>query len=183
MPAPGRSGTSAQPFSMRSGCCNNTSAQSAYSSQWQVGVAASRWALSAGIRCESTGFHRESDMRIAPRFLCAATAWALLTSALAQNAPVLSHPLGASATKAPVASPAPEAPLAGALRNITWNNLTPKDWDPLKEFKDMKMSALSDSDPRANAMLEHIRDLWDNAPPTTHWKARPCAWPYSTQAR
>lgn len=158
MPAPGRSGTSAQPFSMRSGCCNNTSPQSAYSSQWQVGVAASRWALSAGIRCESSGFHRESDLRVAPRFLCAATAWALLTSALAQ-------------------------PLAGTLRNITWNDITPEDWDPLKEFKDMKTSALSDSDPRANAMLKHIRDVWDNAPPTTHWKARLSAWPYSAQAR
>ena len=103
-------------------------------------------------------------MRIAPRFLCTATAWALLTSAFAQNAPVLSHPLGASATKAQVASPAPAAPLAGAFRNITWDDLTPKDWDPLKEFKDMNMSTLSDSDPRANAMLKRIREVWDNAP-------------------
>ena len=103
-------------------------------------------------------------MRIAPRFLCTATAWALLTSAFAQNAPVLSHPLGASATKAQVASPAAAAPLAGAFRNITWDDLTPKDWDPLKEFKDMNTSTLSDSDPRANAMLKRIREVWDNAP-------------------
>jgi len=103
-------------------------------------------------------------MRIALRLLCAATAWALLTPAFAQNAPALKHPLGATATKDQPAGPALAAPVAGTFRKISWGDLTPKDWDPLKEFKDMEMSRLSDSDPRANAMLKRIREVWDNAP-------------------
>ena len=42
----------------------------------------------------------------------------------------------------------------------------PGDWDPLKDFKDMDLggSVLSDDDPRAKAMYERLRQIWDAAP-------------------
>jgi len=60
----------------------------------------------------------------------------------------------------------PKAPAAKAspFKTITWDELVPKDWDPMKEFKGMDMSMMSDGDPRAQQMLKKLRDVWDNAP-------------------
>lgn len=103
-------------------------------------------------------------MRTALKLLFGAAIWALLAPASAQNAAVPSTLPGAASTKDQVAGPASAAPTAGAFRKIAWDDLTPKDWDPLKEFKGLNMSALSDSDPRANAMLKRLSEVWDNAP-------------------
>jgi uncharacterized protein len=78
------------------------------------------------------------------RSMTAAMAWALLASAMAQTPP---------ATKP-----------AGVYRNTPWEDLTPKDWDPMKEFREMRGSPLSDNDPRANSMLKRMREAWDSAP-------------------
>jgi hypothetical protein len=51
-----------------------------------------------------------------------------------------------------------------SFRELTWDDLTPKDWDPLKQFRDMNFGALSDADPKAIAMLQRMRETWDNAP-------------------
>lgn len=56
------------------------------------------------------------------------------------------------------------APKAGAFRTVNWDDLVPKDWDPMKEFKGMDFGILQDGDPRANAMLKKMREVWDNAP-------------------
>jgi len=56
------------------------------------------------------------------------------------------------------------APKAGAFKTISWDDLVPKGWDPMKDFKDMNVSVLQDGDPRANEMLKKLRDVWDNAP-------------------
>jgi uncharacterized protein len=53
---------------------------------------------------------------------------------------------------------------APAFREITWDDLVPKDWDPLKQFKDMNFGVLNDADPRAAAMMKKMREVWDNAP-------------------
>ena len=68
-----------------------------------------------------------------------------------------SAPLSTTATA--VASPA-----APSYREVSWDDLTPKDWDPLKQFREMNFGALSDSDPKAIAMLQRMRETWDNAP-------------------
>ena len=68
-----------------------------------------------------------------------------------------SAPLSTTATV--VASPA-----APSYREVSWDDLTPKDWDPLKQFREMNFGALSDSDPKAIAMLQRMRETWDNAP-------------------
>ncbi len=56
------------------------------------------------------------------------------------------------------------AKTATGYRQITWDDLMPKDWDPLKEFKKMDFSKLQDSDPRAQEALVKLREAWDNAP-------------------
>lgn len=79
----------------------------------------------------------------------------------------------AASTPAPNAGPSvtapaparqPANPAAATYRDITWDDLTPKDWDPLKQFKNMNFGVLSDADPRAVAMLKQMRETWDNAP-------------------
>lgn len=53
---------------------------------------------------------------------------------------------------------------AQAAREITWDELVPPDWDPMKQFKDMNWGMLSDADPRAQQMLKKMREVWDQAP-------------------
>ena len=56
------------------------------------------------------------------------------------------------------------APVKAPLRDVNWDDLTPKDWDPLKQFRDTNFNALNDADPKAIAMLQRMRETWDNAP-------------------
>src|SRR3954468_17792306 len=87
----------------------------------------------------------------------AAAAWA------AEPAPkdtTAINPLGGKS-----AAPAAAAkPPAGQARQITWEELVPKDWDPAKEFKGMDLSALDDGDPKANELLMKMQDVSNNAP-------------------
>ncbi len=59
---------------------------------------------------------------------------------------------------------APAAAKPGSYREIKWDELVPKDWDPMKELKGLDLGALSDADPRATQMLKKMREVWDNAP-------------------
>ena len=66
-------------------------------------------------------------------------------------------------TKAqPAAKAAPAKP--SAFKTITWDDLVPKDWDPMAAFKGMDLNLLQDGDPRANDMMKKLREVWDNAP-------------------
>lgn len=51
-----------------------------------------------------------------------------------------------------------------APREIKWDDLVPKDWDPTKGFKGGSFGALNDGDPRAADMLRQMRAAWDAAP-------------------
>lgn len=87
---------------------------------------------------------------------------ALCSLALAQpkdGIPVPGPALGGSkpAAKAATAQPTP-------FKTITWDELVPKDWDPMKEFKGVDMNAMVDGDPRATAMMKRLREVWDSAP-------------------
>jgi hypothetical protein len=68
-------------------------------------------------------------------------------------------------TKAP-ATPAASATAVtpGSFRNVEWDELIPKDWDPAAAFKDFNLATLKDSDPRAMDLLATMRAAWDNAP-------------------
>jgi uncharacterized protein len=70
----------------------------------------------------------------------------------------------AAVAQAPPDAAAAKAVALQAFREITWDELVPKDWDPFKDLKDLKLAGLSDSDPRAAAMLKRMREVWDSAP-------------------
>jgi uncharacterized protein len=98
------------------------------------------------------------SMLLAGAGLAAAT-WA------AEPAPkdtTASNPLGGKAAPAAPAAAAKGAP--GQPRQITWEELVPKDWDPAKEFKGMDLSSLNDGDPRANELLMKMQEVSNNAP-------------------
>ena len=69
------------------------------------------------------------------------------------------NPLGGKAGSEKVAP--------GQPRVISWEELVPKDWDPMKELKGMDLSKLDDSDPRANELLMKLQDVSNNAPTNT----------------
>ena len=69
------------------------------------------------------------------------------------------------------ATPRPAEPvklpgrLIGAgVREIGWDDLMPEDWDPLKLLEGRGLDAISDGDPRSEALMREIREQWDQAP-------------------
>jgi uncharacterized protein len=49
-------------------------------------------------------------------------------------------------------------------KNIVWDDLVPKDWDPMSDFKKLDFNKMKDSDPRAIEALQKLREIWNNAP-------------------
>ena len=90
-----------------------------------------------------------------------AALWIALLAAAGAAAVALAQTAPASKPAAATATPATTKP---SFRELTWDDLTPKDWDPLKQFREMNFGALSDADPKAIAMLQRMRETWDNAP-------------------
>lgn len=88
------------------------------------------------------------------------------TCALGMGLCVLVTAAGAVTTSAsqPIGGSGVSQPASGTFREIKWDDLVPKDWDPLKQFKNINFSLMNDSDPRANEMLKRMRETWDNAP-------------------
>lgn len=66
-----------------------------------------------------------------------------------------SNPLGGKGNSA--------KPAAGA-RQITWEELVPKDWDPTKALKGIDLASLDDADPRAAELLLKLQEALNNAP-------------------
>jgi hypothetical protein len=52
----------------------------------------------------------------------------------------------------------------GPFREITWEDLMPKGWDPYKGMRDNNTSRLVDGDPRAALLMRDIRQILDTAP-------------------
>lgn len=50
-------------------------------------------------------------------------------------------------------------------RLLRWEDMVPQGWDPTRRFRDMPgLALLSDSNPKARALLAEMRQAWDNAP-------------------
>ena len=49
-------------------------------------------------------------------------------------------------------------------KDMQWDALVPKGWDPSKLFQNENFDMMSDADPKAMALLKKIREVWDNAP-------------------
>lgn len=57
---------------------------------------------------------------------------------------------------------ADEAPVA--FKVIMWDALVPKEWDPLKRYRNANLGMLDDSNPKVLQMMRDMRAAWDNAP-------------------
>ena len=63
------------------------------------------------------------------------------------------------------AEPTPPAKAqAGAAREIVWDDLMPKDWNPMKELGATDLGQLQDGDPRAAELMKKMQEAFDNAP-------------------
>ncbi|MDP2833016.1 MAG: DUF3299 domain-containing protein [Pseudomonadota bacterium] len=59
----------------------------------------------------------------------------------------------------------PEGATAKSTYKTTdWDDLLPKDWNPMAAFKGIDLAKLQDSDPRAGEALAQMRKAWDAAP-------------------
>lgn len=99
------------------------------------------------------------------------TAWLLMTAKAAE--PAGQYKLGdrlpqnkvVAAPPKPVTPKTPATPAASeSYKEIRWEALIPKNWDPSKDFKNLDMNFLNDGDPRAMAALQTMREAWDKAP-------------------
>ena len=52
----------------------------------------------------------------------------------------------------------------GVFKEVQWEMLIPKGWDPAAQFKSLDLSALNDKDPKAMDALQKMRSAFDNAP-------------------
>lgn len=93
------------------------------------------------------------------------TAFACLV--LASTAMAQAAPPGPAAGKSATARSGPAAGKTGAYKTISWDDLLPANWDPMKDFKSVDLEQLNDNDPRATAMLTRMRKIWDEAPVNT----------------
>jgi hypothetical protein len=78
-------------------------------------------------------------------------------------AALLSFPAGAADYKLGDRLPA-KAAVKSAFKLVSWDDLLPKDWDPLAVLKGVDISKLKDGDPRADEALLKLRTAWDAAP-------------------
>ena len=60
--------------------------------------------------------------------------------------------------------PAKQDTAKSGYKEITWDDLIPSDWDPMRDFQKLDFDKLEDGDPRATKILERLRREWDNAP-------------------
>lgn len=64
----------------------------------------------------------------------------------------------------PAVELAKDAQIDAAYKEIRWDELIPRDWDPAKPFRHLKLDRLDDADPRVMEVLELMKKEWDNAP-------------------
>jgi hypothetical protein len=53
---------------------------------------------------------------------------------------------------------------AEAFRTMTWEDLVPKGWDPMKSYREKNIAGLREGDPREAALMTELRAEWDKAP-------------------
>ena len=88
---------------------------------------------------------------------CAGLIGTAFAAGPAPEATTATNPLGGKA-------PASAEAAAGQAREISWAELVPKDWDPMKAYKDIDFSKLDDADPKAAELLLKMQQASDNAP-------------------
>ena len=51
-----------------------------------------------------------------------------------------------------------------AFRTITWDELMPKGWDPVKQFRERNPGSVAEGSPREQLLMNDMREMWDQAP-------------------
>ena len=69
-----------------------------------------------------------------------------------------------TATLALQATVTPTVAHASDYKNLTWAELVPKDWDPMKLFKDRNANAVKEGSEAEMDMMREMRAIWDDAP-------------------
>jgi hypothetical protein len=69
--------------------------------------------------------------------------------------------LGLMTVSVPFASAASDN---AAFRDIRWEELIPKGWDPYKEMRDLGPAGVADGSVQALQRMRELRQVWDNAP-------------------
>jgi hypothetical protein len=52
----------------------------------------------------------------------------------------------------------------GEFKLTNWDELVPRDWNPLKDLQDLNLGFMQDGDPRAQQALDRLKKAWDSAP-------------------
>ena len=60
-----------------------------------------------------------------------------------------------------------QAPAKEGFKEIDWDALVPKHWDPMKEMRGLDLEQMDDADPRAMEALERMKKIWNEAPVDT----------------
>lgn len=89
---------------------------------------------------------------------------ALLAAALASTFAQAAAAAPASGTPQRVAEGAGKTGSAAGYRELSWDDLMPPGWDPMKVFDMRELGSMSDGDPRARELMTKLRQAWDNAP-------------------
>lgn len=71
------------------------------------------------------------------------------------------------AAAAPAGLRAQPATKPGGYSLLSWEDLVPKGWDPMKGLQAPGLAAINDGDPAAADMMRRLREAWDNAPAET----------------
>lgn len=53
---------------------------------------------------------------------------------------------------------------AADYQEISWDDLMPSGWNPMKAISDLKLNKLKDSDPKAMEVMDKIKAMWSEAP-------------------
>jgi len=81
--------------------------------------------------------------------LLALTAWHTMSNGYAQTAK-------GKANNTP--------PPPAGVRDATWEELIPADWDPFKNFRNIDLGRIKDGDEKAYELMQKLRDIYDRAP-------------------
>jgi uncharacterized protein len=70
----------------------------------------------------------------------------------------------AAALAAPLLAAAGRAAATESPKETTWEELMPKDWDPMKEFRAGDVGLVQEGSVKERNMMRQMRELWDSAP-------------------
>ena len=87
----------------------------------------------------------------------------MAASATAQPAGRTPAAAGATAPST-AAAPSPAAKPTQAIRTLTWEELVPKDWDPMALFRDRPTALIREGSSAERELMKEMREVWDKAP-------------------